>query len=124
VLLAIKIFLLVWGIFGFLEYYNPSLEFGLQNAPFPKGVQFLHWFLLVITGASFTLGFLLRWKYTPFMTVIMYAMLATLCFIETVDFEAFGGGAMRFVIMAGEYVVYVLISMYLMQSQKVKERFG
>lgn len=123
-LLAIKTVLLVWGILGLWEYIVPSAGFGLQHPNFPPGTQLLHWLLLLLTGSIFVLGFALRWRHTPFATITMYAALATLCFVETLDFGAFGGGPARFVVMAGEYGVYVALALYLLRSRRIAERFG
>lgn len=123
VLFTVKCLLLVWGFLGFIEYLAPSVSFGLQDTNFPAGVQLLHWLLLLLTGSVFIVGFLRRWSYTPFATIIMYATLATLCFVETVDFNAFGGGPKRFFIMAAEYVLYIVLSTYLLRSSQVKLRF-
>ncbi|MEM6961803.1 MAG: hypothetical protein AAF550_08695 [Myxococcota bacterium] len=123
VLVAISAVLIGWAVLGFVEYFAPSVAFGLQDANFPPGTQFLHWLLLLLTGSIFVGGFVLRWKYTPFATITMYATLATLCFIEPVDFNAFGGGTARFFIMGAEYVVYIVLSTYLLRSQQIKERF-
>jgi len=123
-LVAVKIGLIVWGVLGFIEYFNPSASFGLQDSNFPRGTQYLHWFLLVLSGTIFVFGFFRRWKHTPYATITMYATLATLCFIETVDFNAFGGGSKRFFIMAAEYVLYCALSVYLIRSKRVNEHFG
>lgn len=122
-LLAVKGLLIAWAVLGFVEYFVPSVEFGLQDENFPRGVQFLHWLLILTTGTVFTIGFLLRWSRTPFATITMYATLATLCFVETVDFHAFGGGTKRFFIMAAEYVLYIALSAYLLRSKKAREHF-
>ncbi len=124
VLVAVSVVLIIWAVLGFIEYFAPSVAFGLQDANFPRGTQFLHWLLLLLTGSIFVGGFLLRWRHTPFATITMYATLATLCFIETVDFNAFGGGTKRFFIMAAEYVVYIVLSAYLLRSEHIKKRFG
>ncbi|CAB1075442.1 hypothetical protein D1AOALGA4SA_3262 [Olavius algarvensis Delta 1 endosymbiont] len=124
VLVVVKGLMVVWGILGFVEYFAPSVTFGLQDTNFPLGTQFLHWLLLLLTGAVFIVGFLLSWSHTPFATVTMYATLATLCFVETLDFNAFGGGSNRFFIMAAEYVLYIALSTYLLRSKHIKQRFG
>jgi hypothetical protein len=123
-LLVVKIALLIWGILGFIEYVLPSISFGLQEPNFPAGTQFLHWFLITLTGSIFIVGFVRRWKYTPFATITMYASLATMCFIQTVDFHAFGGGTMRFFIMSAEFVLYILLGMYLLRSKRVIAYFN
>ncbi|MEM7427683.1 MAG: hypothetical protein AAF441_16445, partial [Pseudomonadota bacterium] len=113
VLVLISIVLLGWGVLGLLEYILPTAAFGLQNANFPDGLQFLHFASILVTGAIFVGGYLARWSHTPFATVTMYAVLATICFIETVDFQAFGGGPLRFIPMVAEYITYIGLSAYL-----------
>jgi hypothetical protein len=61
---------------------------------------------------------------TPWATVTLYVALATLCFVETVDFNAFGGGGGRFFIMGAEYLLYILLTVYLLRSKHVREHFG
>lgn len=123
-LLLVSAGLAVWGVLGLVEYFVPAVDLGLQNNQFPAGLQFLHFFALLMTGAVFCAGYLLRWRGTPVGTVVMYAVLATLCFIETVDFGAFGGGPLRFVPMALEYAVYLALSAYLLRSQTMRDFFG
>lgn len=123
VLLVIKVGLLVWGVLGFIEYFVPTAALGLQDSNFPQGVQFLHWLLISSTGLIFVFGYLRRWTYTPFVTIVMYATLATLCFVETVDFNAFGGGDRRFFVMGMEYVLYISLAAYLLRSEQVRLRF-
>lgn len=123
-LLAISAVLAVWGAFGLLEYFAPSAQFGLQDPKFPAGLQFLHFAAILTTGATFVLGYAARWRGTPFATIVMYAVLATLCFIETVDFESFGGGQTRFIPMTIEYVAYVGLSVYLLRSKAMRRRFS
>ncbi|MEM1405044.1 MAG: hypothetical protein AAGG55_17035 [Pseudomonadota bacterium] len=122
-LLIVKILLIIWGVMGLIEYLEPSADFGLQDANFPPGVQFLHWQLIILTGLFFVGGYVLRWRHTVSVTIAMYATLATLCFVETVDFDAFGGGPGRFLIMSAEYALYVALSVYLLRSRSVKDRF-
>lgn len=124
VLILVKAGLLIWGVLGFWEYVVPSAGFGLQNAGFPPGTQFLHWLLITLTGSIFVVGFLLRWQHTPFATVTMYATLATLCFIETIDFGAFGGPPQSLFVMGGEFATYLAISFYLLRSRHIRNRFG
>lgn len=64
-----------------------------------------------------------RWPHTPYATVTMYAVLATLCFVETLDFEAFGGGATGLIIMIIEFTVYVGLSTYLLRSPTIRNHF-
>jgi hypothetical protein len=122
-LLAISVVLFLWGVAGLVEYVLPPIGFGLQNEAFPPGLQFLHFLSILVTGAVFIVGYLARWRHTPFAIVVMYAVLATLCFVETVDFEAFGGGATRFIPMTIEYIAYIGFSTYLFRSSEMRRRF-
>jgi hypothetical protein len=124
VLVLLSVALIVWATLGFVEYVQPTVAFGLQDANFPAGTQFLHWLLILTTGLLFTTGFISRWKHTPFATIVMYASLATLCFVQTVDFQAWGGGPYRFIPMATEFAAYIAFSMYLLRSKEIQVRFG
>jgi hypothetical protein len=104
-LLVVSAGLLCWGLLGLLEYALPALGLGLQNSGFPAGLQFLHFFAIALTGTIFVLGYLRRWPPTPHATITMYAVLATLCFVETIDFGAFGGGATGVAIMLVEFAL-------------------
>jgi hypothetical protein len=53
----------------------------------------------------------------------MYAVLVTLCFIEMVDFMAFGTGPMCFVPMAIEYPVYIGLSVRLLRAARMRRQF-
>ncbi|MEM7269962.1 MAG: hypothetical protein AAF401_12005 [Pseudomonadota bacterium] len=122
-LLIVSAGLLCWGLLGLLEYASPALSLGLQDSNFPAGLQFLHFFALVLTGSIFVFGYLTRWHVTPYATITMYAVLATLCFIETIDFGAFGGGPTGVAIMLAEFALYLGLSTYLLRSPAIHSRF-
>ena len=70
-LLIATLTMLVWGIAGFLEYFTGITPFiKLQNAAYPSGVQFVHWLLITLTGATFIIGYVTKWKWTPFAMVL------------------------------------------------------
>ena len=123
-LLVVSTGLLCWGVLGLLEYVYPALGLGLQNENFPGGLQFLHFLAIALTGTIFILGYLGRWPHTPHATITMYAVLATLCFVETIDFGAFGGGATGVAIMLVEFTLYVGLSTYLIRSPVIRQRFA
>lgn len=124
VLVIIHAILIGWGAAGLVEYFIPAVSLGLQHANFPAGTQFLHFASILVTGATFLVGYFKRWSTTPFATMTMYAVLATICFIETVDFGAFGGGSTRFIPMTIEYVAYIGISIFLVRSEAMRQRFS
>ncbi len=53
----------------------------------------------------------------------MYAVLATICFIETIDFGAFGGGTIGVFIMLLEFALYIVLSVCLFRSAAIGHHF-
>ena len=121
ILVAIAIVLTGWGALGFVEYltgYAPVVP--LQNPAFPAGTQFLHWVLILLAGLVFLFGYFGRWRRTPEAMLVLYAMMAGLCFVQTFDFMTNPG---RYLAMALEYAAYAAISLYLFRSERMKRRF-
>ena len=121
-LLIVAIIMLSWGILGFFEYFwglAPLMK--LQNPTFPKGTQFLHWVLITLTGSVYIVGYFSKWKYTPLAMIVIYAMLATMCFIQTFDFMT---NPSRYADFVRECIYYVIISVYLIRSQRMRSHFG
>ncbi len=116
--------LTVWGWLGLVEYFIPAAKLGLQNAKFPTGLQFLHFASILGAGTIFLVGYFTRWRHTPFAMVILFVVMATLCFVETVDFMAFGKGPTRFLVMSLEYGVYLGLSVYFLRSATMQQRFS
>ncbi|MCL1627251.1 MULTISPECIES: hypothetical protein [Roseinatronobacter] len=123
-LLVISGLLMGWGILGLLEYVVPVISIGLQNSQFPAGLQFAHFFAILLTGAVFLFGYLAKWPPTRHATITMYAVLATLCFVEVTDFGAFGGGTTGVLIMLVEFSTYIALSVYMLRSNAMQRRFG
>ena len=114
--------MLPWGILGFLEYFTGVAPLApLQNPTFPRGTQFIHWLLISASGGIYLAGYFTKWKHTPFAMVVIYAMLATLCAVETFDFMTNQGRHGSFV---QECVGYIVISVYLFRSQRMRTHFG
>ena len=111
-----------WGTLGFLEYFTgiaPVMP--LQNQTFPKGTQFIHWFLISLSGYTYIIGYFYRWKYTPNVMVFLYGCLATMCFIQTFDFMVRED---RYTSYVNEVFNYIIISIYLFKSKRMKHHFG
>ena len=114
--------MLSWGILGFLEYFSEiALLMPLQNSTFPPGTQLLHWCLITLSGSVYLLGYLLKWKYTPMAMIVIYAMMATMCFIQTFDFMT---NPSRYTDFVRECIYYVIISVYLLRSRRMQTHFG
>ena len=117
-----SIIMLGWGLLGFLEYFTglaPLMP--LQNPTFPGGMQVVHWILITASGATFLAGYVLRWSYTPVAMLVMFASLATMCAIQTFDFLESPDRYRNFV---QECVNYIVISIYLFRSKRMRDRFG
>ncbi|MFH6604873.1 hypothetical protein ACEZ3G_15415 [Maribacter algicola] len=122
VLLIWTMAMLVWGLGGFFEYFTGIEPFiHLQNSAYPRAVQFVHWFLITLTGGMFVFGYFSKWKWTPFVMVLLFSNLAVLCTIETFDFmyEQWSYSA-----YGTEMVSYVLLSMFLLFSPLSKSHFN
>lgn len=114
--------MLGWGVLGFLEYFTglaPLLP--LQNPTFPSGTQFIHWFVITLSGGTFLAGYFSRWRYTPVAMIVLFASLATLCAVQTFDFME---NESRFADFARECAYYVIISIYLFRSKRMRDHFG
>lgn len=117
-----NVFMLLWGVFGFFEYFTQvALIIPLQNPTFPQGTQFIHWFLITLTGVTYLYGYLTRWKYTPMVMTLIFGMLASMCFIQTFDFMV---NPYRYIAFVVECSMYIAISIYLFRSQYMQQRFG
>ncbi len=114
--------MLGWGVLGFVEYFTgAALLMPLQNPTFPPGTQFVHWLLIATSGAVFLAGYAARWRYTPIAMMVLFAALATLCAIQTFDFME---NPSRYGDFARECTYYVLMSIYLVRSKRMRAHFG
>ncbi|MDE0097626.1 MAG: hypothetical protein OXN16_08450 [Gammaproteobacteria bacterium] len=114
--------MLGWGLLGFLEYFTglaPLMP--LQNATFPGGTQFVHWLLITLSGGTFLAGYSARWGYTPIAMIVLFASLATLCAVETFDFME---NESRYADFVRECIYYVITSIFLFRSKRMRDRFG
>lgn len=110
-----------WGTFGFIEYFTgKALLMPLQNSNFPNGTQFIHWLLISLSGYIFLIGYFSRWKYTPNVMVVIYACLATMCFIQTFDFMVRED---RYTSYVKEVLYYIIFSIYLFKSKRMQKLF-
>ena len=110
-----------WGVAGFLEYFfGLVLLIPLQNPNFPEGTQFIHWFLITLSGTVFLFGYFKKWRYTPEAKLVIYSCLATMCFIQTFDFMTRED---RYVSYAIEVTNYIVATTFLFKSKLMREHF-
>ena len=110
-----------WGVLGLLEYcfgFAPLMP--LQNPNFPPGTQLVHWIVIMSSGAVYLAGYFARWKYTPFAMVVLFAMLTTLCAVETFDFMTRPD---RYSAYAREVTYYAIMATYLLRSRRMRAHF-
>lgn len=120
-LLLTAIILLIWGLTGFFEYFTGIAPiYQLQNG-YPPALQFLHWLFLTVFGLVFTIGYIKRWKFLPWVTVMLFSNGALLCTIETLDFNPDNWGLIPYLT---EITVYVISSIFLLISPVSKARFN
>lgn len=113
--------MLIWGLAGFFEYFTGITPFiKLQNNAYPSGVQFVHWLLISLTGSVFSVGYLTKWKWTPFVAVILFTNLGVLCTIQTFDFMS---EQWSFTFYIVEMISYLLHSTFLLSSSLSISRF-
>ncbi|MCV6615848.1 MAG: hypothetical protein OIF35_12815, partial [Cellvibrionaceae bacterium] len=62
-----------------------------------------------------------RWAYTPLLMILLYGMLASMCFIQTFDFMTNPG---RYLAYAIECTLYIVLSSYLLSSERIRAHFG
>ena len=113
--------MLGWGLLGFLEYFTglaPLMP--LQNAAFPPGMQTLHWILITASGSTNLAGYVLRWSVTPIAMLVMFTALATMCAVQTFDMLENSDRYRNFV---QECFNYIIISIYLFRSKRMRDRF-
>ncbi|MDJ0832577.1 MAG: hypothetical protein QNJ69_03585 [Gammaproteobacteria bacterium] len=121
-ILLASITMLCWGVLGFLEYFFDIVLFiPLQNASFPSGTQFFHWLIITLSGTVYLVGYFTRWKFTPIAMMILFSMLATMCFIQTFDFMT---NDSRYFDLAREVLYYIVMSVYLVKSRRMQEHYG
>ena len=121
-ILIASLVMLSWGLLGFLEYFfNLVLLKPLQNPSFPSGTQFLHWLIITFSGGVFLVGYVTKWRFTPIAMIVLFSMLATMCFIQTFDFMT---NESRYFDLARECFYYLVMSVYLVRSRRMQDRFG
>ncbi|MEE4203807.1 MAG: hypothetical protein V2I45_09255 [Halieaceae bacterium] len=111
----------VWGVFGFIEYFFRFSIIPLQNPDFLPGTQFLHWLLITSSGVVLLFGFVTKWRRTPTAMLVMYAMLGTMCFIQTFDMMT---SQSRYLAYGIEIALYVAISSFLFRAKTSKAYFS
>lgn len=122
ILVAWSAIMLVWGLAGFFEYFTgitPVIK--LQNSAYPAGLQFVHWFLISLTGGTFLIGYLTHWSWTPFAMILLFSNLTVMCTIQTFDFMSDQWSLNAYI---GELIFYLATSLFLIYSAVSKSHFS
>ena len=122
ILVAWSAIMIVWGLAGFFEYFTgitPVIK--LQNSAYPAGLQFVHWFLISLTGGTFLIGYLTHWSWTPFAMILLFSNLTVMCTIQTFDFMSDQWSLNAYI---GELIFYLATSLFLIYSAVSKSHFS
>ncbi|MCG2590860.1 hypothetical protein [Rhodohalobacter sulfatireducens] len=122
ILVAWSAVMLVWGLAGFYEYFTGTTPIiKLQNSAYPGGLQFVHWFLISLTGGTFLIGYLTHWSWTPFAMILLFSNLTVMCTIQTFDFMSDQWSLNAYI---GELIFYLATSLFLIYSTVSKSHFS
>ena len=103
--------LFVWSLGGFLEWILPTVPWEpFSNREFPRWLLLIHWLSVLFASAGFLVGVLTRWHFTPRWMTLGYALMATVCAIETFGYMTIPN---KYFAMAGEYAAYIAILLVL-----------
>ena len=119
VLLLVHIYLLLWGLVGFAEWFLPHVPWErVSNPDFPRWVLLLHWTAIVTGGATFILSFALQWSKIPQAMTVAYGFMAVVCAIETFGYMT---SEFKYLAMAAEYITYTGILAVLYRASFFKK---
>jgi hypothetical protein len=115
ILVVIHLFLLTWGIGGFLEMILPKVPWKpFTNPAFPTWVLIIHWGSVVFASVVFLFGYFNHWNKTPQIMLIAYGIMALVCVIETFGYMT---NKTKYLAMGIEYVAYTAILLLLFKSK-------
>lgn len=114
VLLLVHGFLGVWALVGFAEWFSASTPWPrVSNPLFPRDILFIHWTLILAAALVFLGGHALAWQHTPAAMACVYAAMAALCAVQTLQYLE---SDLRFVAMGAEYLAYAGILLFLFRA--------
>lgn len=121
-LVLVHVALVVWSVLGLAEMMLPQLPWPKVNNPlFPAWVQLAQWLLVLAVASLFILGLAARWRRTPVAMAVGYALMASLCAVETIGYLTHD---LRFAAMALEYAAYLAILLFLFRSRTAQQSFA
>lgn len=114
--------LLVWAVIGMIEWLVPEVPWSrLSNPLFPDWLLLLHWLAILTAAAVFLGGYCTRWSRTPVVLAAAYGTMALVCAVETFGYL---NHDLRFVAMAIEYIVYLMIIFAIYRLPGLADRFS
>jgi hypothetical protein len=121
-LLVVHAGLILWAGVGLAEWFLSTVPWQrVANPLFPPAMLLAQWLSILGTSGIFLAGYLLRWPGTPTAVTLGYAVMASICAVQTFGYLVH---ASRFVDMGLEYATYVVIALYLFRSALARERFA
>lgn len=114
--------LALWGFAGLVEWLAPRVPWPtLTNPDLTRPILLVHWLAMIGAGLAFVAGYATAWPRTPYVMIGAYAVLATICAVETFGYLT---SERRFVAMAAEYTAYVTILALLFRLEGLRAHFG
>lgn len=121
VLLGVHALLIGIGVAGLFEWFvvdPPWTRF--SNPELPRWMLLLQWLLMLGAGMLFVAGYLARWRWLPLAMAGTYAVMATVCAVQTFTMLTNDN---RFTNMAIEYLEYTAILLFLFGAPEMRKRF-
>jgi hypothetical protein len=121
-LVLVHVLLAVWAVVGLAEMAFAEVPWPrVSNELFPAPVLLAQWLSILVASFFYIAGYLRRWRYTPHAMAFAYAIMATVCAVETFGYMI---SDTRFLAMALEYLAYALILLFLFKAQAMRRRFA
>jgi hypothetical protein len=121
-LVLVHVLLAVWAVVGLAEMVFAEVPWPrVSNELFPAPVLLAQWLSILVASFLYIAGYLRRWRYTPHAVAVAYAIMATVCAVETFGYMI---SDTRFLAMALEYLAYALILLFLFKAPAMRQRFA
>lgn len=121
-LLAVHALLVVIGIGGLIEWVVEDPPWArFSNPELPRWMLLLQWLLMLGAGVFFIAGYTMRWRPLPWAMAAIYAVMASVCAVQTFIMLT---NEDRFIDMGIEYAEYAVILLILFFAPFMRRRFG
>ncbi|MCI0707289.1 MAG: hypothetical protein L0Y80_07395 [Ignavibacteriae bacterium] len=122
VLVLVHVFLGVWAIAGWIEWFSPTVPWNrLSNPAFDQPMLFVHWSAILAASVAFLWGFSTRSRRLPLAMTVIYIAMAAICAVQTFWYMETDT---KYSAMALEYAEYSIILLLLWRVKFFREYFS